>query len=155
MLQLNLPTYDFKLKKDQDKLLIFDTQRKRYVRLTAEEWVRQHFVHFLIDEKNYPPALLAVEKQIEMNGLKKRCDAILYSNTAIPQLIIEFKAPDCRINQSVFDQVAVYNSKLNVDYFMISNGIEHYFCELDKNNSKYIVGKDIPDYEEFKEKTGC
>jgi hypothetical protein len=149
MLQLNLPAYDFKLKKAQDKFFIFDSQRKRYVRLTPEEWVRQHFIRFLILQKNYPAALLAIETQLEVNGLKKRCDAVLHDKTGNPQLIIEFKAPEIRINQAIFDQVAVYNSKLNVNCFIISNGLEHYFCRADKDNSKYIISSRIPDYEEF------
>ncbi|MDR0371456.1 MAG: type I restriction enzyme HsdR N-terminal domain-containing protein [Prevotellaceae bacterium] len=149
MLQLNLPAYDFTLRKTQGKVFIFDSQRKRYVRLTPEEWVRQHFIRFLILQKNYPAALLAIETQLEINGLKKRCDAVLYNRTGNPQLIIEFKAPEIRINQAIFDQVAVYNSKLNVDCFLISNGLEHYFCRTDKNNSRYIIDSRIPDYEEF------
>ena len=93
MSQLNLPEYDFRIKKQNEKLFIFDTQRKRYVSLTPEEWVRQHFIRFLIEVKGYPAALLAVEKQLNMNGMKKRCDAILYDKEAKPILIIELKAP--------------------------------------------------------------
>jgi len=82
MLQLNLPEYNFRIKKLDEKLLIFDSQRKRYVSLTPEEWVRQHFIRFLIEEKGYPAAYLAVEKQLSLNGMKKRCDAILYNELA-------------------------------------------------------------------------
>ena len=146
MLQLNLPEYNFRIKKLDDKLFIFDTQRKRYVSLTPEEWVRQHFIRFLIEVKGYPAAYLAIEKQLSMNGMKKRCDAILYNEHSLPVLIIELKAPTVAITQSTFDQVAVYNAKLKVDFFMISNGIEHYCCKVDTNNSRYEFFAELPDY---------
>jgi len=146
MLQLNLPEYNFRIKKLDEKILIFDSQRKRYVSLTPEEWVRQHFIRFLIEEKGYPAAYLAVEKQLSMNGMKKRCDAILYNEDALPILIIELKAPTVKITQSTFDQVAVYNAKLKVDFFMISNGIEHYCCKVDTLNSQYKFFPELPEY---------
>lgn len=146
MLQLNLPEYNFRIKKLDEKLHIFDSQRKRYVSLTPEEWVRQHFIRFLIEEKGYPAAYLAVEKQLSMNGMKKRCDAILYNEHAMPILIIELKAPTVPITQTTFDQVAVYNAKLKVDFFMISNGIEHYCCKVDTLNSNYKFFPEIPEY---------
>src|SRR5665647_339954 len=149
MWQLNLPEYIFRIKKQTDRLLIFDSQRKRYVSLTPEEWVRQHFIRFLIEVKGYPAALLAIEKQLDMNGMKKRCDAILYNNYAKPILIIELKAPNVTISQATFDQVAVYNAKLKVDFFMISNGIEHYCCKVDTENSRYEYLSEIPDYSYF------
>jgi len=152
MLQLNLPEYDFRIKKQDEKLFIFDSQRKRYVSLTPEEWVRQHFIRFLIEEKGYPAAYLAVEKQLNMNGMKKRCDAILYNEYALPALIIELKAPTVRITQATFDQVAVYNAKLKVDYFMISNGIEHYCCRVDIKNARYEFISEIPEYSFFIQK---
>jgi type I site-specific restriction endonuclease len=146
MWQLNLPEYIFRIKKQNDKLLIFDTQRKRYVVLTPEEWVRQNFIKFLIDEKKYPAAFLAIEKQLNYNGMKKRCDAILYNQNAQPILIIEFKAPNVSITQATFDQVAVYNAKLKVDFFIISNGIEHFCCKVDTINAKYDFFSEIPNY---------
>ena len=146
MLQLNLPEYNFRIKKQDEKLLIFDSQRKRYVSLTPEEWVRQHFIHFLIEEKGYPAAYLAIEKELRMNGMKKRCDAILYNEQALPILIIEFKAPNVRITQTTFDQVAVYNSKLNVDFFIISNGRQHFCCRVNKKTAEYEFFSEIPDY---------
>jgi len=150
MLQLNLPEFNFRIKKQNEKLVIFDTQRKRYVSLTPEEWVRQHFIQFLIQVKGYPAALIAIEKQLKMNGMKKRCDAILYNEHALPFLIIELKAPNVPITQATFDQVAVYNAKLRVDFFMISNGIEHYCCRVDTENARYEYLPDIPDYLFFK-----
>ncbi|HET7733542.1 MAG TPA: type I restriction enzyme HsdR N-terminal domain-containing protein [Paludibacter sp.] len=146
MSQLNLPEYDFRIKKQNEKLFIFDTQRKRYVSLTPEEWVRQHFIRFLIEAKGYPAALLAVEKQLNMNGMKKRCDAILYDNEAKPILIIELKAPNVPISQATFDQVAVYNAKLRVDFFMISNGIEHFCCKVNTETARYEFFSEIPHF---------
>ena len=146
MLQLNLPEYNFRIKKKDEKLFIFDSQRKRYVSLTPEEWVRQHFIRFLIEEKGYPAAYLALEEELSMNGMKKRCDAILYNEYALPIMIIELKAPSVIITQTTFDQVAVYNSKLKVGYFMISNGIEHYCCKVDTENSRYEFFPEIPSF---------
>jgi len=146
MLQLNLPEYKFRIKKQDEKLLIFDSQRKRYVSLTPEEWVRQHFIQFMIEAKGYPAAYLAIEKQLNLNGMKKRCDAILYDNTGQPIMIIEFKAPNVLISQATFDQVAVYNSKLNVDFFIISNGIEHYCCRVNIQTARYEFFTEIPHF---------
>ena len=146
MLQLNLPEYNFRIKKQDDKFLIFDSQRKRYVSLTPEEWVRQHFVRFLIEVKGYPAALLAVEKQLTLNGLKKRCDAILFDKEGQPFMIIEFKAPNVAVTQATFDQVAVYNAKLKVSFFIISNGLEHYCCKVNTETARYEFFPEIPDY---------
>lgn len=150
MWQLNLPEYNFRIKKTDEKLQIFDNQRKRYVSLTPEEWVRQHFIRFLIDKKGYPAAHIAVEKQLKMNGMKKRCDAILYNKDAEPIMIIEFKAPNISISQATFDQIAVYNAKLKVNFFMISNGIEHYCCRVNTETTRYEFFSDIPEFNTFK-----
>lgn len=149
MLQLNLPEYNFRIKKQDNKLLIFDSQRKRYVSLTPEEWVRQHFVRFLIETKGYPAALLAIEKQLNMNGMKKRCDAILYNIDGNAVLIIELKAPNVPISQATFDQVAVYNAKLQVNFFMISNGIEHFCCKVNPETARYEYFPEIPNYNQL------
>jgi type I site-specific restriction endonuclease len=146
MWQLNLPEYNFRIKKQNEKLQIFDSQRKRYVSLTPEEWVRQHFIRFLIETKGYPAAHLAIEKQLNMNGMKKRCDAILYNNEAKPIMVIEFKAPNVPISQATFDQVAVYNAKLKVDFFIISNGIEHYCCRVNSETARYEFFSEIPNH---------
>ncbi|MDR0812242.1 MAG: type I restriction enzyme HsdR N-terminal domain-containing protein [Paludibacter sp.] len=146
MFKLNLPTYNFRIKKAAEKFFIFDSLRKKFVSLTPEEWVRQNFLRFLVEEKQYPAALIAVEKQLNVNGLRKRFDALIYGNNAEPLVIVEFKAPNVEITQSVFDQAATYNLSLNVGYFIISNGISHHFCKLDKENLKYIFYNDIPNY---------
>ena len=149
MWQLNLPAYNFRIIKKNEKPFIFDDLRKKFVALTPEEWVRQHFIRFLIDVKHYPASLIAIEKQLVINGLKKRCDAVVYSRNAEPLMIIEFKATTVSIAQQTFDQAAVYNSKLKVDYFIISNGLKHYCCRLDKNVLQYNFLDDIPDFDSF------
>lgn len=147
MWQLNLPAYNFRIIKKNEKPFIFDDLRKKFVALTSEEWVRQHFIRFLIEVKHYPASLIAIEKQLVINGLKKRCDAVVYSRNAEPLMIIEFKATTVSIAQQTFDQAAVYNSKLKVDYFIISNGLKHYCCRLDKNVLQYNFLDDIPDFD--------
>ena len=147
MLQLNLPAYNFRIIKKNEKPFIFDDLRKKFVALTPEEWVRQHFICFLIDVKHYPASLIAIEKQLVINGLKKRCDAVVYSRNAEPLMIIEFKATTVSIAQQTFDQAAVYNSKLKVDYFIISNGLKHYCCRLEKDVLQYNFLDDIPDFD--------
>lgn len=153
MQQLNLPSYSFSIKTIKDKPYIFDTQRRRYVSLTPEEWVRQHFIQFLIQDKNYPSAYLAIEKELKMNGMRKRCDAILYNERAEPIIIIEIKAAHVPITQATFDQVAVYNTSLQVVYLMVSNGLQHYCCKIDSKNAQYLFLPEIPSYPFFLENT--
>ncbi len=150
MLQLNLPVYQFSIKQTEKGFLILDTFRKKFVRLTPEEWVRQNFLSYLTREKGFPAALMSVEKELNLNGMKKRCDAVFYNLKAEPEIIIELKAPGVVINQAVFDQVAVYNSKLKVEYFLISNGLEHYCCRVNPENATYDFFKEIPDYSMIK-----
>ena len=149
MVQLNLPAYSFNIKKEKDNYFIFDSTRKRFVSLTPEEWVRQHFVAFLAEEKKYPRALIANEITISYNGLKKRCDTLIYNRNREIVLIIEYKAPNVAITQEVFDQVAVYNMKLKVNYMIISNGLEHFCCRIDYENMRYDYLKEIPCFEEL------
>ena len=146
MWQLNLPEYQFRIKQTENSYFILDSFRKRFVKLTPEEWVRQNFLRFLTENKLYPSGLIAVEKQLTINGMKKRCDAILYDIQAKPLMIIEFKAPNVSVNQQVFDQVAVYNAKLKVNYFLISNGMEHFCCKVNTENASYSFFEGIPDY---------
>lgn len=143
---LNLPTYQFKIKNSENKLFIFDIIRKKYVVLTPEEWVRQHFVHYLTEEKNYPLSLVSVEKKLTINGLTKRTDILIFNNEGNPDLIVECKAPSIKINQNTFDQIARYNLKLNANLLVVTNGIEHFYCTLDKENEAYQFLKEIPVY---------
>ncbi len=146
MLSLNLPAFETKITLRDEKRVIFDVIRKRYVALTPEEWVRQHFVHFLIDHKQYPSALLANEVLLNLNGTKKRCDTVLYTRDLLAKMIIEYKAPHIEITQSVFDQITRYNMVLKVDYLIVSNGMQHFCCRMDYASGKYIFLEDIPDY---------
>lgn len=146
MQKLNLPSYTFKLKSNENKTLIFDNLRKKYVVLTPEEWVRQHFVEFLIKEKKYPVSLIAIEKQLTINNRKKRTDILIFNSNGKPNIIVECKAPSIKITQATFDQIARYNLKLDADFLVITNGLEHYYCSLDKKNETYVFLKDIPSY---------
>ena len=149
MYELNLPKYGIKIKNDKGHQSIFDVLRRKYVALTPEEWVRQHFVHFLIEHKGYPKALMANEIQLAIGNKKLRCDSVLYDRTLKPRMIIEYKAPTVSITQKVFDQITIYNMLLHVDYLVVSNGIKHYCCQMDYNNQKYLFLEDIPDYQEI------
>lgn len=146
MQKLNLPTYNFKLKSNEKQTLIFDNLRKKYFVLTPEEWVRQHFVQFIIEEKKYPVSLIALEKQLVVNNLKKRTDIVIYNKLGVPDIIVECKAPHIKISQDTFDQIARYNLKLKAKYLIVTNGIEHYFCRMDFENETYIFLNDIPKY---------
>ena len=147
MQQLNLPSYSFRLKSSENKTLIFDIVRKKYVVLTPEEWVRQHIVHYLINEKKYPITLIAVEKQLKINALTKRTDIVVYNRKGLPEIIIECKAPSVSISQETFDQIARYNLKLEANFLMVSNGLDHYYCQTDLKNKTYLFLRDIPEYE--------
>ena len=146
MIKLNLPTYNFKLKSKENKTLIFDKLRKKYMVLTPEEWVRQHFVHFLIDKKNYPTSLIALEKQLTINNRKKRTDILVFNTEGTPEIIVECKAPTIKITQDTFDQIARYNLKLKANFLIVTNGLEHFYCKMDFENETYIFLKEIPDY---------
>lgn len=150
MLSLNLPSFDAKIVNRDGKYVIFDMIRRKYVALTPEEWVRQHFVHFLVKQKGYPRALLANEVQLILNGTKKRCDTVLYKRNLTAQMIIEYKAPHVEITQAVFDQIGRYNLVLHVDYLVVSNGIKHFCCQMDYEQKKYVFLPEIPDYKYLK-----
>mgnify|MGYP003549390927 FL=1 len=149
MYELNLPKYGIKIKNDKGHQSIFDVLRRKYVALTPEEWVRQHFVHYLIGHKGYPQTLMANEIQLAIGNKKLRCDSVLYDRSLKPRMIIEYKAPTVNITQKVFDQITVYNMLLHVDYLVVSNGIKHYCCQMDYDNQKYLFLEDIPDYQEI------
>ena len=129
--------------------MIFDFLRKKYVALTPEEWVRQHFTHYLVEHKGYPKGLLGNEIELQIGDKRLRCDSILYNKVAQPQMIIEYKAPTVPLQQKVFDQISAYNLLLRVDYLVISNGMEHYCCKMDYEHQKYLFLQDIPDYEKL------
>lgn len=149
MTRLNLPPFEIKLRGTKTQPQIFDILRKKYIALTPEEWVRQHFVHFLVEHKGYPAALMANEIQLKVGEKTLRADSVLYSRDLKPRMIIEYKAPHIPITQKVFDQISIYNMLLHVDYLVVSNGLQHYICKMDYNDKKYLFLEDIPDYEEL------
>lgn len=149
MYQLNLPRYDIRISEQAGRRTILDVLRRKYVALTPEEWVRQHFVHFLIGHKGYPPALLANEIELRSGSKRLRCDSVLYDSSLRPRMIIEYKAPTVAIQQKVFDQISVYNMLLHVDYLVVSNGLNHYCCRMDYANHRYVFLHEIPDYQEL------
>ncbi len=150
MIRLNLPSFAIKLSGTPEHPRIFDSLRRRYVALTPEEWVRQHFVNWLVTHKGYPSALMANEIALSLGDKKLRADSILYDKHLQPRMIIEYKAPTIQITQKVFEQIAAYNMLLHVDYLVVSNGLTHYCCRIDYANRTYEFLRDIPDYSEIK-----
>lgn len=149
MYRLNLPQYEIKIKQQNGKTLILDTLRRKFVSLTPEEWVRQHFIHFLTEHKGYPASLIANEIELTCGQKKLRCDSVLYDSQARPRMIMEYKAPTIAITQKVFNQISVYNMLLKVDYLVVSNGLQHYCCRMDYANNSYSFLKEIPDFSEL------
>lgn len=150
MTELNLPKYNMRISRDRNNnIKIFDSIRKKFVSLTPEEYVRQHFTNWLINYLHYPMGLIANEVKISLNSTIKRCDTIVYSNTGDPMMIIEYKAPHISINQNVFDQIVRYNMVLKTKYLVVSNGMQHYCCIIDYDNNSYQFIPHIPTYEEL------
>ena len=146
MQQLNFPAYNFRLKSNENKTLIFDKFRKKYLVLTPEEWVRQHIAMYLLEEKKYPISLIALEKQLTINGLKKRTDIVVFDTDGSPNIIVECKAPSVKITQATFDQIARYNLKLKAKLLVVTNGLQHYYCMLDTKKEQYVFLPEIPAY---------
>ena len=144
---LNLPDYAVRIGGDASHPTVFDVLRRKYVALTPEEWVRQHFVHYLTDHLGYPKGLLANEVELRIGDKRLRCDTLLYDRSLRPRMIIEYKSPDIRIQQKTFDQISVYNLLLRVDYLVVSNGLEHYCCRMDYARGSYEFLESLPSYE--------
>ncbi len=149
MLNLNLPPFAINIKKVGAKLTVFDRLRRKFVALTPEEWVRQHFVNYLIEEKGYPQVLMANEIQINLNNQKKRCDSVVYDKELTPLVILEYKSPEVNISQAVFDQIVRYNIVLKVKYLIVSNGLNHYCCKMDYESQTFDYLPDVPVYNEL------
>ncbi|MDR1454032.1 MAG: type I restriction enzyme HsdR N-terminal domain-containing protein [Tannerella sp.] len=147
MQALNLPACHPDVSREDGKSFIFDPLRRKKVALTPEEWVRQHFVNYLVTEKSYPAALLANEVTIALERLSRRCDTVVYSPCLEPLAIVEYKAPSVRVTQQVFEQIARYNLSLRVKCLMVTNGLEHYCCRIDYKKPDYAYLKEIPAYE--------
>ena len=146
MQNLNFPKFTFRFKNSENKVSIFDEIRKKFVILQPEEWVRQHCVHYLIKNKNYPKSLINVEKELKINGLRKRYDIVVYNPDGSIHIIVECKSAKIKIDQTTFDQIARYNLALKATYLMVTNGINHYYCQMDFINECYSFLENIPDY---------
>ena len=144
MQKLAFQAYPMITKSSENKRYIFDPIRKKFVILTPEEWVRQHVVRYLLDDKKAPKSWVNVEKQFTLAGLQKRFDVIVFSANGVVQVLVECKAPNVRITQDTFDQIARYNMKFNAQYMMITNGLNHYYCSYDYENQQYHFCEDLP-----------
>jgi Type I restriction enzyme R protein N terminus (HSDR_N) len=144
MQQLNLPPYSFKFKESGTRTHIFDAIRKKYVVLTPEEWVRQNFLQYLILEKQFPASLIAIEAGLKYNQLQKRADVLIYDKQGNPLLMVECKAPEVKISQDTFDQIATYNMIFKVKYLVVTNGLNHFCCLMDYTDSSYRYLEEIP-----------
>ncbi|MCO6163292.1 type I restriction enzyme HsdR N-terminal domain-containing protein [Flavobacterium sp. NRK F7] len=146
MIPLQFPIFSFRFKNSENKTFIFDEIRKKFVVLTPEEWVRQNTLHYLIHEKKYSKSYINVEKLVKVNGINKRYDIVVFNSDGSIFLLIECKAPEVVISQHTFDQIARYNLVLKASYLMVTNGLNHYFCQMDFENEKYVFLKDLPNY---------
>ena len=147
MKQLQFPTYSFRFKNSENKEAIFDEIRKKFIIITPEEWVRQHVVQFLLQDKKYPKSHINVEKLLKINDLNKRYDVVVYNPDGSIFILVECKAPEIKISQHTFDQIARYNMTLNAEYLMVTNGLNHYFCKMDYEKEKYDFLPELPDYQ--------
>lgn len=147
MQQLNFPAYNFRFKNSKNKVSIFDEIRKKFILLTPEEWVRQHVVRYLLEDKKYPLSLINVEKELKINDLKKRYDVVVFKNDGTINVLVECKAPAVQITQITFDQIARYNLQLKADFLMVTNGFSHYYCSTDDNSYQFL--EEIPIYNNF------
>ena len=146
MPQLNLPNAALKTKLVEGTTQVFDAVRKKYLVLTPEEWVRQHFIHYLNKEKNYPLGLMGVEQMVKYNAMQTRADIVLYTADGKPNVIVECKAPKVKITQDAFNQIAKYNFKLKVDFLVVTNGMQHFCCAMDYENNKITFLEEVPPY---------
>lgn len=147
MQDLNLPSFNFKIKQLGDSHQIFDEFRRKYIELTPEEWVRQRFLRYLVNFRNYPAGLISVEKELKIGKMKKRPDAVVFNKQGIPKMILEFKSPDVEVNEETFFQVAMYNKSLQVPWLILSNGIHHYVARINMEQGGLTWEEEIPAYE--------
>ena len=148
MQQLNFPLFEFKIRNLHNRQEIFDPVRHKFVALTPEEWVRQHLISFLVEQKGYPVSLIGVEKQLLLNKMPKRFDLVVFKRNANLLLLAECKAPGVEITEKAFDQAARYNLLLQAEYFIITNGLDNYTCRLDYENKRYIFIEEVPPFEQ-------
>ena len=148
-MELNLPEYDVKIDNRDGKMFIFDGLRRRYVSLTPEEWVRQHFVNYLTAHLGYPKAYMANEVELRVGEKRLRCDSVLYSPSMRPRMIMEYKAPTVPLRAAVFGQISAYNTLLKADYLVVSNGLAHFCVKADWEKGGYIPLAGIPLYKDL------
>jgi hypothetical protein len=147
MQKLNFPAYSFRFKNSENKAAIFDEIRKKFIILTPEEWVRQHVVQFFLQEKKYPKSYINVEKVLKINNLNKRYDLVVFNPDGSIFILVECKAPEIKISQNTFDQIARYNMTLNAQYLMVTNGHNHYFCQMDYQKECYLFMPELPSFQ--------
>jgi hypothetical protein len=147
MKQLQFPTYSFRFKNSENKVAIFDEIRKKFIIISPEEWVRQHVVQFLLQDKKYPKSHINVEKLLKINNLTKRYDVVVFKPDGAISILVECKAPEIKITQSTFDQIARYNMTLKAEYLMVTNGLNHYFCKMDYEKEQYDFLQELPEYQ--------
>ncbi len=141
---LNLPLVELRLRMEDKILKVFDPLRKKYVALTPEEYVRQHFTAWMTDSLGYPASLMSNEVSISLNDTKRRCDTVVFRNDGSPLVIVEYKAPTVAITQNVFDQIARYNMVFHSSYLIVSNGLRHFCCKMDYDSNSYSFLPNIP-----------
>lgn len=149
MIKLNFPDYTFSIKEMDGKAVIFDPARKKYISLMPEEWVRQHVIQFLHLEKQVPLSLIRVESEIKLYKTRKRFDIAVFDRNGHPRLVVECKAPSVQVTQEVLDQVVRYNFALKVGLLMLTNGIQHLYCQVDTNDGLIKIIDDLPDFNSF------
>jgi hypothetical protein len=149
MRELNLPVFSFRIKEEKSKSFIYDEFRKKYVTLTPEEWVRQHIAHYLKTDLHYPPGRISVEMPVKVKNRQKRCDVVVFGDKGEPLLVVECKSYEVKLNQQVVDQVSLYNFSLQVDYLVITNGMDHYCLRLNRSHGGYAFIERIPGYDEL------
>ena len=147
MYKLNFPLYQIPIKNKENKTLAFDSIRKKWLKLVPEEWVRLNCIEFLINEKKISRSLISVEKEFKLNNLKKRFDIVVFNKKGEIYLLVECKAPNVKISQSVFNQISKYNLVLKSKFLMISNGINHYFFVMNFKSQKIEILKELPCYD--------
>lgn len=149
-MQLNLPQYDARLRRTASGAVqIYDELRRKYVALTPEEWVRQHFVHWLLSAKGYPASLTANEVGLSLNGTLRRCDTVVFGTDGCPAVVVEYKAPEVAVTQKVFDQIARYNLVMRARYLVVSNGVDHYCCRYDHATGRYAFMREVPSWQDI------
>jgi len=147
--KLNLPSFNFNIKKSDGQSVIYDIIRKKYIVLTPEEWVRQHFIHYLINQLGYSKPLISVERGLKYNSLQKRTDIMVYARDGSPLILVECKAINIRLNQTVMNQAMMYNRSVTAKYIILTNGIEHSCLSINYLKGKVDYLNSIPTFEEI------